>query len=83
MQIKRLGHAPPRNWDAWGGDWETFCLASLNIVILLSHQSSAFDGTCQVPPELGGWFSFLVRQLSALHSSESHRFLHVLLGTSK
>lgn len=79
MQIKRLGYAPPRNWDAWGA----FCLASLNIVILLSQQSSAFDGTCQVPPGFRGWSSPLVRQLSAPQSPESQRLLHVLLETLK
>lgn len=51
--------------------WEPFCLDSLNIVILLSQQRSAFDGTCQFPPECGGWSSPLVRQLSAPQSPES------------
>lgn len=63
--------------------WETFCLDSLNIVILLSQQRSAFDGTCQVPPEYGGWSFPLVRQLSAPQSPESLRLLHVLLEASK
>ncbi|KAK5892449.1 hypothetical protein CesoFtcFv8_012827 [Champsocephalus esox] len=64
------------------GGWETFCLASFNIVILLSQQSRAFDGTCQGPPGFGGWSS-LVRQLSARQSSEKQRLLHVLFKASK
>lgn len=62
---------------------KTFCLDSLNIVILLSQQSSAFDGTCQVSPECGGWSFPLVRQLSAPQSPKSLRLLHELLDTSK
>lgn len=83
MQIKRLGYAPLRNWDAWGAG-ELSAWLGLNIVILSSQQNSAFDGTCQVPPGLGGWSSPLVRQLSAPQSSEgSQRPLCVLLETSK
>lgn len=44
---------------------ETFCVAGLNIAILLRQQSSEFDGTCQPRVGLGGWSSPLVRQLSA------------------
>ena len=75
---KTTGLRPAEELGCLGG-WETFCLASLNIVILLSQQSSAFDGTCQVPPGLGGRPSPLVRQLSAPPSPESLRLLHVLL----
>lgn len=77
MQIKRMGYAPLRNWDAWervwgvvGGGAGKLCLANLNIVILVSQQNRAFDVTCQVPLGLGGWSSPLVRQPAA-SSSES------------
>lgn len=80
---KTTGLRPAEELGCLGG-WETFCLASLNIVILLSQQSSAFDGTCQVPPGLGGWSSpLMIRQLSASQSPESLRLLHVLSETSK
>lgn len=80
---KTTGLRPAEELGCLGG-WETFCLASLNIVILLSQQSSAFDGTCQVPPGPGGWSSPLVRQLSAPQSPQSQqRLLHVLLERLK
>lgn len=62
---------------------KTLCLDSLNIVILLGQQRRAFDGTCQVPPECGGWSSPPVRQLSAPRSPQSLRLLRVLLDASK
>lgn len=81
---KTTGLRPAEELGCLGG-WETFCLASLNIVILLSQQSSVFDGTCQVPPGPGGWSSSpLVRQLSAPQSPQSQqRLLHVLLERLK
>lgn len=79
---KMTGSRPTEELGCLGG-WETFCLASLNIVILLGQQSSAFDGTCQVPPGLGGRSSALVRQLSAPQIPESRRLLRVSLDTSK
>lgn len=79
---KTTGLRPAEELGCLGG-WETFCLASLNIVILLSQQSRAFDGTCQVPPGLGGWSSPLVRQLSAPLSPQILRLLRVLLEASK
>lgn len=80
---KTTGLRPAEELGCLGG-WETFCLASLNIVILLGQQSSAFDGTCQVPPGFGGRSTPLVRQLSAPQSPQSQQQLsHVLLGCLK
>lgn len=79
---KTAGLRPTEELGCLGG-WETFCLAGLNIVILLSQQSSAFDGTCQVPSGPGGRSSPLIRQLSAPQSPESLRLLQRVVGDFK
>lgn len=76
LQIKWLGYAPPRNWDASGARkasaWKALILWLCSV-----NKGSAFDGTCQVSGECGGWSSPLVRQLSAPQSTESLGLLHV------
>lgn len=58
---------------------------SLIIVLaaLLSQERGTFDGGRQATAECGGWSSPLVRQLSAPHSPQSLRLVHVLWEPSK
>lgn len=85
MQIKSAWLRPAEELGCLRG-WEKkpLRLGSLNIVLspLLSQQRGTFDGRRQAAAECGGW-SPLVRQLSAPHSLQSLRLLHVLREPSK
>lgn len=81
VEIKRLGYAPPRNWDASGAG-EPSARTALILWLCSVNKGSTFDGTCQVSPECRGWSS-LVRQLSAPQSPESLRLLLVFKQRSR